>query len=296
MRINVTPYGYFFRQGKLVINPEESLVVQYIFMLASLGDSLSQISSKVSIKYPNVVFNKNKVSRIIKDERYKGNDDFECIIEEGLFNRANELQNSMSTKNENAEGPDILRILLPFICPKCHCRMKRYHDKRRRCSERWKCTNSKCAFQIRFSDTDMENEIKEIVENIRNLEIEYETDMVKKNIGTARLEMDIKHRLESGRFDKDQLREDVLNLVTMKYDDITDIGFRKQIIKDASKAEPEQCISIVNRVAAEIRIEVDKTITMILRDGTKQRSKIEDDSTLRQRKNDNANCTNENVV
>lgn len=80
-RIYSTPFGYRIEQGKIVVNLEESIVVKHIFDWGAQGHSLSTISSMLSRSFPNIQFNKNKVSRILKDERYIGNDIFDQIVD-----------------------------------------------------------------------------------------------------------------------------------------------------------------------------------------------------------------------
>ena len=84
MRNYTAPFGYKYDMGKIVIDPHDCIVVKYIFELGVQGISLSKIGSMVTEKHPEIVFNKCKVSRILKDTRYLGQGIYEKIIEKTL--------------------------------------------------------------------------------------------------------------------------------------------------------------------------------------------------------------------
>ena len=138
MSIYSTPFGYKVEMGRIVVDPEESIIVKQIFNWGSQGYSLSKISKMVSQSFPIVQFNKNKVSRILKDARYVGNDIFESIIDQASFERVDQNQTNMSTRG--GEKAEVLKVAVPVICPTCQSIMKRFHDLRRKCPDRWACT------------------------------------------------------------------------------------------------------------------------------------------------------------
>ena len=250
----------------------------------------------VSQSFPSIQFNKNKVSRILKDARYVGNDIFEPIVDKEAFEKVDQSQTNMSTRG--GEKAEVLKVSVSVICPNCRSLMKRFHDLRRKCPDRWACTNEKCSFQVRFSDNDFLAELQAIVNGIQDTEPEIESDTVRRNFVTAKLEAEILNDLKTGTTETERIQTDILRLALMKYDDISITGRAKSVVKESLNLyrNPEEYIELLNRAASQIRIEADKTLTVILKDGSEHRRLSEhDDSTLRQGEEDNKNCSNTSV-
>ena len=273
MRSYTAPFGYKYDMGKIVIDAHDCAVVKYIFELGVQGVSLNKISSLGSDKYPDITFNKCKISRILKDVRYVGNARFDQIIEESVFDKANKIKSDTSTHKASDDKAEVLFINVPFRCPECHSSMRRYHDSRNKCPERWKCSSAECGYSINFSDIDMIDEIRTITTNLKNLKIDCKEDIVRRSIDTARLENDIKTQMSSENFDVDQLREKIIRLAAQKYSDIPDIGAKqKEIMNDIKFGEiSDRYIEFINNNAIEVDIESDHSLTIVLKDGTKHR-------------------------
>ena len=291
-----TPFGYKVEMGRIVINHEESIVVKQIFDWGSQGYSLSKISSMVSQSFPSIQFNKNKVSRILKDARYVGDDIFEPIVDQETFEKVDQSQTNMSTRG--GEKAEVLKLVVPVICPNCRSLMKRFHDVRRKCPERWACTREQCSFQIRFSDDEFLTELQTIVTGMKNTDKEIESDSVRRNFVTAKLEANILDDLKTRTADTEQIQTDILRLAVMKYDDISITGRAKSVVKESLNLyrNPEEYVELLNRAASQIRIEADKTLTVVLKDGSEHRRLSEhDDSSLRQGEEDHENCSDTSV-
>ena len=84
---------------------------------------------------------------------------------------------------------------------------------------------------------------------------------------------DIKAKLQSELFDIEQLRGEIIDLASRKYLDITDIGANQQRIADDIKFSDiaDNYIEFINNNALSIDIESDRSITIVLKDGTKHR-------------------------
>ena len=234
----------------------------------------------------------NKVSRILKDERYTGDDNFDPIVDQEIYDKANQHQTNMST--HGSEKAEVLGINVPVICPECHSIMKRMHDGRRKCTERWLCAGSHCTFQIRYSDSDFLKEIKEIVAALKDMDIDSEKDTVKRNFITAKLETDIRVQLKTQIVDFKKIQTDIMELATRKFDDIPDTGHTKSEMKNALEQyiDSGEYITLLNQTASKILMEKDKSLTVVLKDGTKQRRlKEHGDSSLRQGEKNNENST-----
>ena len=83
------PYGYRMDFGKVVIEPDESKWVIYIFEQYIGGESFKSISD--TLKDAEISFdadkpwNKNMVARILQDRRYTGEGKFPQIIDTCVF-------------------------------------------------------------------------------------------------------------------------------------------------------------------------------------------------------------------
>ena len=125
-----------------------------------------------------------------------------------------------------------------------------------------------------------------------------ENDVIRRGFTTAKLERDVKVSLDSQSFDIEKMREDILLLASMKYSDITETGIKKQVVKDAiqSIVDPKHYVELINRIGQEIQIEVDKNVTLVLKDGSRhRRTSGNGNCAVRQRENGNENCANESV-
>lgn len=298
MGIYATPFGYMVEEGKITTDSCNKAIVVFIFDLAATGKSLSTISGLVSEKYPGVTINKGKISRIIKDLRYTGNDVFPKIIESEIYEMANSKQAHMATRGAETGRAELLMIKVPYRCPLCHSRMRRFHDPRNKCPDRWACMNEYCSFQIRYADSDMISDLKAIITGLQGYEVNEENDVIRRGFTTAKLERDVKVSLDSQSFDIEKMREDILLLASMKYSDITETGIKKQVVKDAiqSIVDPKRYVELINQIGQEIQIEVDKNVTLVLKDGSRhRRTSGNGNCAVRQRENGNENCANESV-
>ena len=98
MRTNRTqPFGYRMEQGKVVIDPDESRWVVYIYEQYILGESFKRISDTLcgtGIRYDSdKLWNKNMVARILQDRRYTGDDRYPPIIDTCIFQQVDQKRN-----------------------------------------------------------------------------------------------------------------------------------------------------------------------------------------------------------
>ena len=79
------PFGYRMEYGKVVIDPNESKWVVYIYEQYILGESFKSLSDTLcgtGIHYDaDKPWNKNMVARILQDRRYTGDGRYPPIID-----------------------------------------------------------------------------------------------------------------------------------------------------------------------------------------------------------------------
>lgn len=94
-RNRVIPFGYCMKNGEITTEPKEVYAVAEIFREYLNGSSLLQIAKLMeseNIRYTEDSdhWNKNMVKRIIENEKHLGTDKYPQIIDEDIFNQANE--------------------------------------------------------------------------------------------------------------------------------------------------------------------------------------------------------------
>lgn len=88
------PYGYEMKNGVIVVCLSEADILRQIFadyiggaFLKTIADRLT--TEKVEYLPGEYGWNKNRIKRIIEDERYMGTDTYEPIIDKDTFLKAN---------------------------------------------------------------------------------------------------------------------------------------------------------------------------------------------------------------
>lgn len=114
MRTNRTqPFGYRMEQGKVVIDPDESRWVVYIFEQYIQGASFKNLSDTLcgtGIHYDvDKPWNKNMVARILQDRRYTGEGIYPQIIDDLTFNRVDQKRSKKVAGIQVTKTQKILR-------------------------------------------------------------------------------------------------------------------------------------------------------------------------------------------
>lgn len=135
MKTRNIPFGYKRENGKVISHPSESKTVNEIFTDYLDGQSLLQIARHLNerqVEYmPETTgWNKARLKRIIEDIRYLGNDGFPVIIEQTIFDKAQEIKSARNTQKAVDRNAAIFRLNVPILCEQCGEPMYRIHDSR----------------------------------------------------------------------------------------------------------------------------------------------------------------------
>lgn len=149
MELRKILYGYKFSDGKYIPNDAESTFVVEIFRKYIEGETMDSIA-KYLTESDAVYFNgkcewdKSRVARILENANYVGNNDYEPIISEDLFEFVKEIR---GLKSGVRTEPSIeIKLIKPkFFCRNCGKNMIRNS------SGRWRCSDG-CTFQNVFKD------------------------------------------------------------------------------------------------------------------------------------------------
>ena len=92
-KIRYLPFGYAVRNGHTVIDQQEAETVRGIFTAYIQGASLKEIAEDLTAKNipyteRTCVWDKARISRILENAKYAGDEEFDAIIEESVYEEA----------------------------------------------------------------------------------------------------------------------------------------------------------------------------------------------------------------
>ena len=127
-RNRVIPFGYCMKNGEITTEPKEVYAVAEIFREYLNGSSLLQIAKLMeseNIRYTEDSdhWNKNMVKRIIENEKHLGTDKYPQIIDEDIFNQANEKR-IRKANTLNLVCDDLQEIRKVTYCLECGEKVK----------------------------------------------------------------------------------------------------------------------------------------------------------------------------
>ena len=107
------PFGYRMEYGKVVIDPNESRWVVYIYEQYILGESFKGLSDTLcgtGIHYDgDKPWNKNMVARILQDRRYTGDGRYPPIIDICIFQQVDQKRNKKVAGSKVTNAQKILK-------------------------------------------------------------------------------------------------------------------------------------------------------------------------------------------
>ena len=144
MELRTILYGYNKKQFEYFINEDEAVIVRRVFDEYLSGKTLSQIGVGLSnerIPYykDKTLWSKQLVRRIIENAHYIGDNEYPAIIDESIYEKANELRLEKGG-NRQKDTPEIHYLKYHTRCMQCGNRYTRYNHYSGK-KERWICTN-----------------------------------------------------------------------------------------------------------------------------------------------------------
>ena len=277
MKIRNIPFGYKYQNGEITVHPQELSTLQRIFRCYLDGQSLLQISKLLNsenVEYmPNTTgWNKARLMRMIDDTRYLGKDAYPAVIDSETYEQMQRLKESRNTQKQTDRSADIYQLKIPVLCPSCGSAMRRRHDKRVKCKERWICQNRECKAIVEIEDGDL---LRNITDRLNQLIespslIRIDTADPEPSNQVTRLNNEINRTLNSFGFDKTALREKLFKCITEKYAQIDDAPYISRRLKaDFEKSSPLSSFSadLCTRTVKSIRLGTDGTVSITLING-----------------------------
>ncbi len=163
-------YGYRKEQFNFYVVPEEALIVREIFKEYVDGKTLKSIAESLTerqvIYYKDKTdWTKNAVCRILENRHYIGDTEYPKIIDENVFENAENLRLSKGGKREK-DSDEVVYLKTHLFCEVCGKKLMRrakYVD-----HERWVCEN-KCHKDYEYLDDKiLVNKIVSVIHFIKN--------------------------------------------------------------------------------------------------------------------------------
>lgn len=225
MRNRSIPFGYHYQNGIMAVHPQESQIVQAVFMAYLSGEPLSKIAARLTAKLVEYLpgccqWNKARVKRILDNAKYTGAGDFPPIIKEKDFQMAHQKKESASTNRQSVDE-DIKLFKSLVHCHHCGGPMVRRMDSRMGHPVTWKCT--RCGYSLPLPDEDFKQRVfllqKKLADNPLMAEKEEEPIPVT-SMEARRLTNEIFRKLDSGVFSEDELVNLALQCAAENYQTI----------------------------------------------------------------------------
>lgn len=272
------PYGYAFIKGRITVQPQEQTVVTEIYDSYLSGKSLLNIAQDLnaqSIEFmPAVIgWNKARIKRILEDARYLGDEIYPAIIPKKTYDTVQIIKDTRNTQKDIDRKATIFQIAVPVICPICGSNMRRRTDSRIKCNQRWTCRNDDCRKRIAVSDEALISSITELLNRvIADPEMIYIPKPVDQEPSKElrRLNHEIERTLEGFSIQKETLRKQLLQSVSLKYEGIDNAVYIAGRLKaDFANASPLSVFSpeLCNRTVNELRLCENGTVILILTNG-----------------------------
>lgn len=159
-KIRYLPFGYTIRNGHTVIEQQEADIVRNIFKAYIQGASLKEIAENLTAKKipyteRTCVWDKARISRILENAKYTGDEEFETIIDENIYEEAVAVK-SARRWNQAAQESEGIRQIRDYVrCGQCGAPMLRHINSKRAIRESWTCSNADCGIRVRISDGEL---------------------------------------------------------------------------------------------------------------------------------------------
>ena len=229
MNGKITVYGYQFVEGILQIDEEQSRIVQEIFRVYNSGVPVSRLKDHIE----GLEINRIRLSDMLSDKRYLGNETFPKIIDQELF-EAVQQKKKERLKAIGKEQPYIYhkeQFLLgnKMKCGECG---SAYHCYKHGELRRWDCSKRLVKGRVTCRNQNIQEEqIKELfMQTVENLEKHPEQirkitiHRTRKNSRLEALEREIEMLKNSSTAEIEELLEMIYKKASLLYENADDGG------------------------------------------------------------------------
>ena len=272
MKNRTLPYGYCRKDGVIVIEPQESKVLKQIYAAYLDGSSMLTIAEQLNrekIEYRDGVtgWNKGRLKHLIDNAKYLGTEVYPPIIDQETYEKIQKTKHGRNTQRKTDKTQDIFKLTVPVLCPSCGDRMRRRHDSRCKCQERWTCENTACRLRIEISDAELLTALADLLGTVTADSIKMPVESpYEPSTEVIRLNNEIGRMLDMAEIDKTVLRSKMTECFRQKYKELGNECCAVQRLK-AEVGSTADIAERLNRTVSEIRLYTDKTADIILLNG-----------------------------
>lgn len=270
-------FGYKVENGQKVIEEKESKIVVEIYtrylkretVLAIANDLTKRRIEYVPSRYE---WNKPRVLRVVKDERYIGADKFPPLIDKSVFYAAQSLNSQKRTIKEDFLDKDVHRIGVPIKCSVCGSILKRKCDCRKKNPEKWYCSNKDCRKIITIKDDVLINYLIDVMNALieKNDDIKYTPQGKEGNTKLIFLENEIENLYANPRSNEENIRNKLNSYFAELYKSVDKNVGKTMRIKNTLKNTPLQTKfspELLNSIAEAIKLYPDGDVAIVLING-----------------------------
>lgn len=240
-KIRYIPYGYTMRNGRIVIQIDEASIIRNIFDAYIQGNSLQAIAQeltarKVPYTEKTAVWDKARIARIIDNEKYIGNGEYDPIIEETRHKEAVDLKNARQRNTSTKANAASVALKDRVLCAKCGAVMvKRVSHKKNR--ESWICNNADCGQRVQLSDTQLLEKVTILMNRIiNNQDLLISTPPTKKTVSPAVQQLSDEIHIE---LERENPSEDLIITKT--------IEIANRMYQNSMPRQQIMCATVLNR-------------------------------------------------
>ena len=225
MRNRSIPFGYHYQNGIMAVHPQESQIVQAVFMAYLSGEPLSKIAAHLTAKLVEYLpgcwhWDKARVKRILDNTKYIGNGEYPPIIKEKDFQMAHQKKERANT-NRQPVDEDIKLFKGLTHCHHCGNAMVRRMDSRMEHPVTWKCPA--CDYFLPLPDEEFKHRVFLLQQRLvaKPLLTEKEEEIPVTSMEARRLTNEIFRKLDSGVYSEDELVNLALQCAAKNYEAIS---------------------------------------------------------------------------
>ena len=212
------PYGYRMENAQIIIVEPEAAVVRDIFRQYKNGASLKEIALDLTLSSREYLpgksnWNKNRVSRLLADEKYQGKDMFPAIVPASDYEAARAVRNRKRSGNIAAIGETVTEAAAPILCGACGGAAKRLNFPNRSYVQKHVCRNPYCRREYLITDERMTDMVLQLLQSARICVSEQSHN----SLEARRLENEIRRLLDTPHADSATIRGLIFDLAAEKY-------------------------------------------------------------------------------
>lgn len=280
MSRKATVYGYQFAEGILQIDEEQSRMVQEIFKVYNSGIPVSRLKDHIE----GLEINRVRLSDMLSDRRYLGNENFPQIIDQELFEtvqqRKKERRKAIGKEQPYVYHKEQFLFGDKMKCGECG---SAYHCYKHGELQRWDCSKRLVKGRVTCRNQHIqENQVKELfMQAVGNLE-KHPEQIRKITVYGSKRDIRLQaaeHEIELLKNNSDHNIDELLNLIykraSLQYEDTDDGGaaYYTQKIEDLIqqyKEQPEEKTfnkDLFDAIIEDITIYKDGRVVFTLKNG-----------------------------